>query len=206
MYCNAPLRFLSWFPATHTFMLARLSPVPRGKGTNKAACFGLEAIRAIWMSNKLPGMSYEEGHCYNDAYCGCRFLGKGATIESLTYVSFEKVDEDFLPIMVYSDLRHFKRTYSENSTSFTSSMIVNTPFIPHPRVKKIFLKAFSSYKDEWEIKLLFQQAVERGGGGHFSQASKGGGFEVRISWCLRLQKWKISRARRSSGRRLFLSS
>jgi len=89
-------------------------------------------IRAIWMSNKLPGMSYEEGHCYNDAYCGCRFLGKGATIESLTYVSFEKVDGNFLPIMVHSDLRHFKRTYSENSTSFTSSMII----VPLSRIQE----------------------------------------------------------------------
>jgi hypothetical protein len=49
-------------------MLARLSPVPHRKGTNKAASFGLEAIIVILMSNKLPGMSYEEGHCYNDAY------------------------------------------------------------------------------------------------------------------------------------------
>ena len=163
MYCNAPLRFLSWFPATHTFMLARLSPVPRGKGTNKAACFGLEAIRAIWMSNKLPGMSYEEGHCYNDAYCGCRFLGKGATIESLTYVSFEKVDGDFLPIMVHPDLGHVGKTYGYNRSSFTSSMVEKTPFLPHIRVKKVFLKAFESYKDEEKIDLLFQQAEERGG-------------------------------------------
>jgi hypothetical protein len=58
-------------------MLARLSPVSHGKGTNKAACFGLEAIMAILMSNKLPGMCVEEGHCYNDAICGCRFWGDG---------------------------------------------------------------------------------------------------------------------------------
>jgi hypothetical protein len=38
---NDPARFLSWFPATHTFMLAQLSPVQRIKGTNKAACLGL---------------------------------------------------------------------------------------------------------------------------------------------------------------------
>ncbi len=160
---NDPLRFLYLFPAMHTFMLARLSPVPCERGTNKAACFGLEAIMAIWMSNKLPGMSYEEGHCYNDAYCGCRFWGKGAVKKSLTYVSFEKVDGDFLPIMGHSDLHHIRRTYDKNNTSFTSSMIVNTPFIPHLRVKKILLKAFSLYKDEGEIKLLFQQAEERAG-------------------------------------------
>jgi hypothetical protein len=74
---NYPVKFLSWFPATHTFMLAWLSPVSRGKGTNKAACFGLEAIMAILMSNKLPGMCVKEGHCYNDAICGCRFWGDG---------------------------------------------------------------------------------------------------------------------------------
>ena len=38
---NDPARFLSWFPATHTFMLARLSPVQRIKGTNEAAFLGL---------------------------------------------------------------------------------------------------------------------------------------------------------------------
>jgi len=81
MSYNAPSRFLSWFPATHTFMLARLSPVPHRKGTNKAASFGFEAIMVILTSNKLPGMSYEEGHCYNNAYCGCRFWGKGGTNE-----------------------------------------------------------------------------------------------------------------------------
>jgi hypothetical protein len=40
MVKNDPARFLSWFPASHTFLLARLSPV-RNNGTNKAACFGL---------------------------------------------------------------------------------------------------------------------------------------------------------------------
>jgi hypothetical protein len=48
-------------------------------------------------------------------------------------------------------------------TSFSSSMIIKTPFLPHPRVKKVFLKAFQSYKDENELNLLFQQAEERGG-------------------------------------------
>ena len=38
---NDPARFLSWFPTTHTFMLAWLSPVQRIKGTNKAAFLGL---------------------------------------------------------------------------------------------------------------------------------------------------------------------
>jgi hypothetical protein len=42
-------------------------------------------------------------------------------------------------------------------------MIVNTPFIPHVRVKTVFLKAFKLYKDEEVLKLLFQQAEERGG-------------------------------------------
>jgi hypothetical protein len=111
MSYNAPSRFLSWFPAMHTFMLARLSPVPRRKGTNKAASFGFEAIMVILMSNKLPGMSYEEGHCYNNAYCGCRFWGKGGTNEYLTYVSFEKKNGEFLPIMVHPDFYHIGCTY-----------------------------------------------------------------------------------------------
>jgi hypothetical protein len=42
-------------------------------------------------------------------------------------------------------------------------MIIKTPFLPHNRVKKVFLKAFQSYKDENELDLLFQQAKERGG-------------------------------------------
>ena len=166
MSLNAPLRFLSWFPAMHTFMLARLSPVLCRKGTNKAACLGLEAIMAILKSKKLPGMSFEEGHCYNDAYCycGCRCWGKGAVVkESLTYLSFEKVDGDFLPIMLHPDLLHVRNIHGNNDTSFTSSMIVNTPFIPHVRVKTVFLKAFKLYKDEEVLKLLFQQAEERGG-------------------------------------------
>jgi hypothetical protein len=146
---------------------------------------------AILLSNKFPGMSYEEGHCFNDAHCGCRFWGKGYLKESLTYASFEKVDGDFLPIMVHPNLRHVTNTYGGNGTSFISSTIVNTPFLPHDRVKKVFMKAFKSYEDEEEIELLFQQAEERGGGGHISQASKGGGFEERISWCLRHQQWKI---------------
>ena len=44
-------------------------------------------------------------------------------------------------------------------------MIVNTPFFPHNRVKKIFIKAFKLHEAEEEIELLFQQAEERGGGG-----------------------------------------
>ncbi len=159
-----PARFLSWFPATHTFMLARLSPVSRNKRTNKAACFGLESIMAILMSYKLPGMSYEEGRCFNYAHCGCRFWGnKSVQQESLTYVSFEKVDGEFLPIMVHPSFKHIEITYGQNKISFFSSMIIKTPFLPHPRVKKVFLKAFQSYKDENELDLLFQQAEERGG-------------------------------------------
>jgi hypothetical protein len=42
-------------------------------------------------------------------------------------------------------------------------MIVNTPFILHNRVKKVFLKAFSSYDDREVLELLSQQAEERGG-------------------------------------------
>jgi len=163
MSCNDPLRFLYWFPATHTFMLARLSPVPCERGTNKAACFGLEAIMAIWMSNKLPGMSYKEGHCFNDASCGCRFWGDCGINENLTYVSFEKVDGDFLPIMVHPNFQHIESTYGDNGSLFTSSMIVKNPFFPHVRVKTVFLKAFKSYEDEKVLDLLFQQAEERGG-------------------------------------------
>jgi hypothetical protein len=160
-----PTRFLSWFPATHTFLLARLSPVYRNKGTNKAACFGLESIMAILMSNKLPGMSYEEGHCFNDAHCGCRFWGNESILpqENLTYVSYEKVDGEFLPIMVHPSFTHIKITYGQNHISFSSSMIIKTPFLPHTRVNNVFLKAFKSYEDEEMLDLLFQQAEERGG-------------------------------------------
>ena len=162
MVKNDPARFLSWFPASHTFLLARLSPV-RNNGTNKAACFCLEAIMAILMSEKLPGMRYEEGRCFNDAHCGCRFWGENAVKESLTYVSYEKVDGKFLPINFHPDIDHVRNTYGRTNASFTSSMIVKTPFHAHNRVKKVFLKAFQSYKDEEVLDLLFQQAEERGG-------------------------------------------
>ena len=66
--------------------------------------------------------------------------------------------------MVHPNLRHGTNTYSGNGTSFISSTIVNTPFLPHDRVKKVFMKAFKSYEDEEEIEILFQQAEERGGG------------------------------------------
>jgi hypothetical protein len=157
-----PVRFLSWFPATHTFMLAKLSPVC-SKGTNKAACFGLEAIMAILMSEKLPGMRYEEGRCFNDAHCGCRFWGENAVKESLTYVSYEKVDGKFLPINFHPDIDHVRNTYGRTNASFTSSMIVKTPFLQHNRVKKVFLKAFNSREEEKVLDLLFKQAEERGG-------------------------------------------
>ena len=160
---NDPRRFLSWFPATHTFMLARLSPVSRNKGTNKAACFGLESIMAIWLSNKLPGMSNEEGRCFNDAHCGCRFWGDGGFNEYFTYVSFEKVDGELLPLMVHPSFKHIVITYGHSHISLTSSMIIKTPFLQHTRVKNVFLKAFKSYKDEEMLDLLFQQAEERGG-------------------------------------------
>ena len=158
-----PVRFLSWFPATHTFMLATMSPVSSKKGTNKAACFGLEAIMAILMRNKLLGMNYKEGRCFNEAHCGCRFWGKEALMESLTYVSFEKVDDEFLPIMVHPNLQHVQSTYGDAGTLLNLSMITKTPFYPHNRVEKVFIKAFKSYDDEEEIDLLFQQAEERGG-------------------------------------------
>jgi hypothetical protein len=141
-------------------MLAQLSPLSRVKRTNKAACFGLEAIMAIWMSNKLPGMSYKEGRCFNDAICG--YWGCRDIYKNLTYVSFEKVQGDFLPIMVHPDIRHIKQTYGHNGL-FSSSMIVKTPFLSHVRLKKVFLKAFKSYQDEEVLELLFQQAEERGG-------------------------------------------
>ena len=164
MTCKDPVRFLSWFPATHTFLLARLSPVSRNKRTNKAACLGLEATLAILMCNKLPGMSYEEGRCFNDAHCGCRFWGNESVLqESLTYVSFEKVDGEFLPIMVHPSFKHIEITYGQNHITFSSSMIIKTPFLQHTRVKNVFLKAFKSYKDEEMLDLLFQQAEERGG-------------------------------------------
>ena len=148
----------------HAFMLAWLCPDSHKKGTNKAACLGLEAIMAILLSNKLPGMSHEEGCSFNDAHCGCRFWGKGCVRDTLIYVSFEKVDDDFLPIMVHPDLRHVKKTYGNNGTSLISkSMIVNNPFHPHLRVEKVFLKAFKLSEDEEKIKLLFQQAEKRGG-------------------------------------------
>ena len=38
-----PVRFISWFPATHAFMVAQLRTNQHNKCTMKAACFGLEA-------------------------------------------------------------------------------------------------------------------------------------------------------------------
>jgi len=197
-----PARFLSWFQATHTFMLARLSPVSCSKTTNKAACFGLEAIMAILLRNKLPGMSYEEGGCFNETHCGCRYWGEEAVKETRTYVSYEKVDGDFLPIMVHPNLRRVENSYGNCGKNLISSMIVKTPFLPHNRVGKVFMKAFKSNEDEKEIELLFQQAEERGGGGNSIQASKGGGFEERVSWCPHHQKWKVRREWRSTRQRL----
>ena len=108
-------------------------------------------------------MSYEEGRCFNDAICGCRFWGDGGINKNLMYVSFEKVEGDLLPIIVHPNFHHIQRTYLDNGSSFTSSMFEKTPFLPHIRVKKVFLKAFELYKDEEKIDLLFQQAEERGG-------------------------------------------
>ena len=100
------------------------------------------------------------------------------------YVSFEKVDGDFLPIMVHPNFGHVTNTYGHNRSSFTSSMVEKTPFLLHVGVMTVFLKAFKSH--DKVLDLLFQQAEERGGGGYLIQASKGGGFEARINWCLRL--------------------
>ena len=90
----------------------------------------------------------------------------------MTYVSYEKVDGEFLPIMVHPSFKHIKSTYGSTygSTvaSFTSSMIIKTPFLPHTRVKNVFLKAFKSYEDEEMLDLLF------GGGGQCIQAPKRG--------------------------------
>jgi hypothetical protein len=162
MLCKDPVRFLSWFPATHTFMLAKLSPV-RNKGTNKAVFLGLEAIMAILMSKKLPGMCIEEGRCFNDAHCGCRFWGDFGTNKNVTYVSFEKVLGEFLPIMLHPEIQHVRNTYGKNGPSFTSSMVEKTPFLQHCRVKKVFIKGFKLPGDEKELNLLFQHAEERRG-------------------------------------------
>jgi hypothetical protein len=118
---------------------------------------------AILMSKKLPGMCIEEGRCFNDAPCGCRFWGGFGNNKHLTYVSFEKVLGEFLPIMLHPDLRHVENTYGGTASSFTSSMVEKTPFLQHFRVKKVFVKAFQSDKDEKELDLLFQHAEERGG-------------------------------------------
>jgi hypothetical protein len=114
------------------------------------------------MSEKLPGMRYEEGRCFNDAHCGCRYWGKEAVQESKTYVSFEKVGGEFLPIIVHPNFHHIRTTYG-NCSSFTSSMVEKTPFLPHSRVEKVFLKAFKSHEDEKVLDLLFQHAERRGG-------------------------------------------
>jgi hypothetical protein len=143
-------------------MLAKLSPV-RSKGTNKAACLGLEAIMAILMNRKLPGMCIKEGRCFNDAHCGCRFWGSYGSNKRLMYVSFEKVLGKFLPIMLHPDIRHVGNTYGGWDSSFTTSTVEKTPFLQHFRVKKVFVKAFHSDKDEKDLDLLFQHAEETGG-------------------------------------------
>ena len=81
----------------------------------------------------------------------------------MTYVSYEKVDGEFLPIMVHPSFMNIKITYGHSHISLTSSMIIKTPFLQHTRVKNVFLKAFKSYEDEEMLDLLFQQAEERGG-------------------------------------------
>ena len=65
--------------------------------------------------------------------------------------------------MVHPSFKHIEITYGQNHTSFSSSMIIKTPFLQHTRVKNVFLKAFKSYEDEEMLDLLFQQAEERGG-------------------------------------------
>ena len=65
--------------------------------------------------------------------------------------------------MVHPEFAHIRRTYGYYASSFTISMIEKTPFLPHNRVKKVFLKAFKSIKDEEVLDLLLQQAEERRG-------------------------------------------
>ncbi len=127
-----PDQFLSWFPATHAFMLAQLRPDLRDKNAMKAACYGLEANMAIWMSHKLPVLSsYKYGCSFNVGHCGCRWISSHASDSENTYVSYEKVDGVFLPLMVHPNLKDIRNIFGDFKTTqtFTSTQIINTPFI-----------------------------------------------------------------------------
>ena len=172
-------------------MLAKLSPVC-SKGTNKAACLGLEAIMAILMSKKLPGMSHEEGRCFNDAHCGYRFWGKGQIgKESLMYVSFEKLMEIFsqllsIPIFITSRLH----TATIMILQLRQAWLRRLPFSHTAESRKSSLRQSDQTRMR-RCSISCFSTQRGGGGGHCIQAPKGGRFVECISWCLRLQQWKV---------------
>ena len=100
-------------------------------------------------------------------------IGGKDQYKDLTYVSFEKVEGEYLPIIVHPDFKHIRFTYSFLASSFNTSMVEKTPFLSHNRVKKVFIKGFKSHEDEKVLDLLLQHTEERGGRGHCIQAPKG---------------------------------
>ena len=90
-----PRWFLDWIPATHVFRIALLKysgPWNVQRNLMSGASRALEAINAVWLSNKLPG--FDDCHSYNIAHCGHRFWdGISRNTNNLfTYVSYEKIE------------------------------------------------------------------------------------------------------------------
>ena len=90
-----PKWFLDWIPATHVFRIAILKysgPWNVQRNLMSGASRALEAINAVWLSNKLPG--FDDCHSYNIAHCGHRFWDniRQTTSKLFTYVSYEKIE------------------------------------------------------------------------------------------------------------------
>ena len=161
-----PVRFLSWFPATHVFMVAQLRTDQHNKNTLKAACLGLEACLAILMSFRLPGLKYNTGRCFNNGDCGCRFWGNGDDCfsSSWTYKTFEKVGEEFLPLMVHQNFKDLERVFGiERGENSGVKIQTSQSFTQFSNNSKVYVKAFCPYANSDEIEHLFQLANERGG-------------------------------------------
>ena len=90
-----PRWFLDWIPATHVFRIALLKysgPWNVQRNLMSGASRALEAINAVWLSNKLPG--FDDCHSYNIVHCGHRFWDgiSQNTNNHFTYVSYEKIE------------------------------------------------------------------------------------------------------------------
>ncbi len=85
---------------------------------------------------------------------------------SWTYISFEKVGEEFLPLMVHQDFHDARRVFGRDigGKSISSEMIQTSQSITqYSHNSKVYVKAFSPYTNRDEIEHLFQLANKRGG-------------------------------------------